>query len=284
MNRDSAERALWFEVWPVACRKPGILRSPGYSAMVHASKMILEAIMKVAPDVLTDDLAEKWDESYQRFENTLFFPSEGVIRFVNKHIRRRTGIDSYTHAFGAPPEVLEIGSGAGRHLVFLAKAGFRPTGVELSAVACEQARALLAYEDVKADACDILNISATDLPFEDDRFPYAVSSATLDSMPTTTARAVIAEVHRAVRPGGLFFVDLIADDALRLGAVDADGDQIVTETHESGTIQSYFNTDKITDLFTGFNIRDIYKMQMTTVDNEIRNSRFYATLEKRDGG
>lgn len=238
--------------------------------------------MTVESQAQESDFTREWNDSYERFENTLFFPNESVIRFVNKHIRRRTGTDSYTHDFKTPPEMLEIGSGAGRHLVFLSKAGYRPTGVELSAVACEQARELLSHEGVAQDAYDILNISATDLPIADKRFDYAVSAATLDSMPTDTARAVIGEVHRTLKPGALFFVDLIADDALRTGKVAANGDQVVVETHEKGTIQSYFNLDKIKDLFAGFNIREIYKMQMVSVEDTIQNSRFYVTLEKPD--
>lgn len=230
--------------------------------------------------VQVSDFVEKWDESYERYENTLFFPSEAIIRFVNKHIRRRIGVDTYTKNFEVPPSILEIGSGSGRHLVFLAQAGFRPTGVELSSIACDQARALLRHEGLAPDAYEIINGSATELPVADGSFDYAVSAATLDSMPTAKARSAIAEIHRALRPGALFFADLIADDVLRPGQVDENGDQLVTERHESGTVQSYFNKEKIDDLFEGFEIREIYKTLTASVDNKISNSRFYVTFEK----
>lgn len=230
--------------------------------------------------VNVSDFAQEWNDSYQRHENTLFFPSEAVIRFVNKHIRRRIGVNGYTRKFEVPPSVLEIGSGSGRHLVFLAQAGFRPTGVELSSIACEQARALLKHEGVDPGAYEIINGSATELPFADGSFDYAVSAATLDSMPSATARTVIAEVHRALKPGALFFADLIGDDVLRPGEVDDDGDQIVTERHERGTVQSYFNISKIDRLFEGFERREIYKNLTASAENSIISSRFYVTLEK----
>jgi len=236
--------------------------------------------MDVKSHMRAHELSEKWDASYERLENTLFFPSESVIRFVNKHVRRRTGINSYTRFFAKPPEVLEIGSGAGRHIAFLTKAGFRLTGVELSAVACEQARNLLTHEGVTPQSYTLLNASATDLPIADCKFDYAISVATLDSMPTETARAVIGEVCRTLKPGGLFYVDLIADDALRQGNIDASGDQVVMDAHENGTIQSYFNVDKIKDLFADFKVCEIYKIQMVSVDNTLQNSRFYVTFEK----
>lgn len=226
------------------------------------------------------DFAKEWDESYQRYENTLFFPSEAVVRFVNKHIRRRIGVNAYTRDFEVPPSVLEIGSGSGRHLVFLAQAGFRPTGVELSTVACQQARAFLKHEGVNPDAYEIINASATELPVADGSFDYAVSAATLDSMPSARARAVVTEVYRALKPGALFFADLIGDDALRPGEVDIDGDQIVTERHERGTVQSYFNLAKIDRIFEGFEIKEIHKNLIVSAENRIESSRFYVTLEK----
>ena len=227
-----------------------------------------------------NDYKSQWDESYHRFENTLFYPSEAVIRFVNKFIRRRIAFNSYSRTFSTPPRVLEIGAGSGRHMVYLAQSGFRPTGIELSSVACEQARALLIDSGVPDDAYDILNASATMVPFDSGTFDYALSVSTLDSMPTATARLVVNEVHRVLKPGALFFADVISDDFLRPGELDRDGDQLVSDMHEYGTIQSYYNEPKVRDVFSAFRIVDLYKVLTTTVTNEVRNSRLYLVMER----
>ncbi len=41
------------------------------------------------------NLRDKWEESYRRKENFVFYPHEELIRFVSKYIRKRIGLDEW---------------------------------------------------------------------------------------------------------------------------------------------------------------------------------------------
>lgn len=223
-----------------------------------------------------------WDQSYARRENTLFYPSEPVIRFVNKFIRRRVGPDEYTRSFDGPPRVLDIGSGAGRHLLFLAENGFHPIGVEFSGVACEQARTLLSANDVPADRFEILQTSSERVAVPDGTVDYAISTGTFDSMPTATAERSAAEVHRALKGGALFYVDVISTDSVRHGDDLGDDEYVVSEQHEQLTVQSHYDDDKIDRVFAAFETLEQIKIVSSHPDGTIIHARWHLVLRKPD--
>lgn len=48
------------------------------------------------------NLRDKWEESYRRKENFVFYPHEELIRFVSKYIRKRTGLAQWTDINALP--------------------------------------------------------------------------------------------------------------------------------------------------------------------------------------
>ncbi|WP_151523697.1 class I SAM-dependent methyltransferase [Serinicoccus kebangsaanensis] len=90
--------------------------------------------------------------------------------------------------------VLEIGCGAGRDGMLIARAGFDYAGMDLSTAAVQHCtgRGLHALE---ADA--------TSLPFAAASFDAAWSMSTLMHLPGEDLASALAEISRVVRPGGL---------------------------------------------------------------------------------
>ena len=39
---------------------------------------------------------DKWNEAYERRGNILFYPHEEIVRFINKYVRKRTGISDFS--------------------------------------------------------------------------------------------------------------------------------------------------------------------------------------------
>lgn len=82
-----------------------------------------------------------WDTSYKRGDNVLFQPNEEIVRFINNHVKKRTGPYQFV---GISPlatlPALDLGCGAGRHCMFLQEMGFHVIGVDHSEVALELAR------------------------------------------------------------------------------------------------------------------------------------------------
>lgn len=231
---------------------------------------------------MTDAYKLQWDQSYLRYENTLFYPSEEVIRFVNRHIRRRLGYNSFTKEFHERPKVLDIGCGAGRHMAYLWENGFHPIGIELSTVACDQAAALMASKGATPAEYDIINISTDDATIADNSIDYAVSVSAIDSMPTASATEVAAKTLASLKPGALFYVDLISVDRMRDGVDIGDYDQTVNEQHEKGTVQSYYDEAKIRRVFSGFEVMRLETITRADHTGVVTDKRWHIVLRKPD--
>ncbi len=98
-------------------------------------------------------------------------------------------------------DVLEIGPGPGLTTDLLSPQAAAFTAIELDATLA----AALAKRYADTPSVTVLEADATAMPFEDGRFSGAVSFTMLHHVPTTTLQdALFAEVHRVLRPGGLF--------------------------------------------------------------------------------
>jgi SAM-dependent methyltransferase len=119
------------------------------------------------------------------------------------------------HAATALPaggEILCLAEGEGRNGVFLARQGFRVTGVDQSPVGLEKARALAAQHGVRLDTV-VADLADFDLGVA--RWDGIVSIWC--HLPV----ALRARVHRAVvaalRPGGVFLLEAYNPEQLRHG-------------------------------------------------------------------
>ena len=99
----------------------------------------------------------------------------------------------------APGPALEIGVGTGRVALPLGQAGYQLVGVDLSAPMLERLRA----KDPDAQVPVVLG-DATALPFADDAFGAAIACHVLHLVADWIA--VVAELRRVLRPGGVLLV------------------------------------------------------------------------------
>jgi ubiquinone/menaquinone biosynthesis C-methylase UbiE len=189
--------------------------------------------------------AAEWEDSYGRRENFVFSPSDELVRFVARNLRRRVGLDEVidVRPGAAGSRVLDVGCGVGRDLVFGTQMGLEMWGFDLSSRAVDIARQWMSRttgqpaED-RVIACDICK-----LPWPDLFFDHAMSDSVIDSMTAEIAAAGIAEVARVLKRGGLFYCNLISGEGAAEVAGFA-GEVVVAGDHERGTVQSYFNEAK----------------------------------------
>jgi ubiquinone/menaquinone biosynthesis C-methylase UbiE len=108
-------------------------------------------------------------------------------------------------------ELLDVPCGFGRHAVPLARAGFRVTGVDRSAVLLEEARRRAGGERwPKFVAGDY-----RELPFADESFDAAVNLfSSLGYLGDEADTRVLAEIGRVLRPGGRLVIETMHRDAL----------------------------------------------------------------------
>lgn len=194
-----------------------------------------------SPDISRRDA---WEKSYQNKQNFVFYPNEEMVRFISKYVRKRTGFTSFDDQLpnAAGLKLLDVGCGIGRHLIMAQDFGLDPYGFDLSEEAVGKARKWLSETDLANADSHIAQSDARNLPWSDGFFDLSVSHGVLDSMPYDIAKAAIPEIHRTMKPGSYFYCDLIAGN---------DMEEVVSTFHEKDTIQSYFDDEKIDDLFSG---------------------------------
>jgi SAM-dependent methyltransferase len=110
-------------------------------------------------------------------------------------------------------DVLEIGPGPGLTTDLLRQRVPRVTAVELDPTLGEPLRERLAGTNV-----DVLVADATDAGLDGDRFSAAACFSVLHHMPSAASQDLLfAELHRVLRPGGIF----VGQDSLDLEPIRA---------------------------------------------------------------
>jgi SAM-dependent methyltransferase len=150
-----------------------------------------------------------WDPVWERvFTSQAWgkYPGEDLIRFVARHF--------YGAAERAAVRVLEVGSGTGANLWFLAREGFAAFGIEGSPTAVRLARQRLDAECAGWDAPprggEIRTGDMTRLPWPDGHFDAVIDSEAVYCNDDAESGAIYREMHRVTRPGGRLFVRTFA--------------------------------------------------------------------------
>lgn len=231
-----------------------------------------------------EDLAGKWDASYKRKDNFLFFPNEEIIRFCSKFVAKRTGITEITPVFpNSSNRLLDLGCGIGRHIIFFSSMGMDAYEIDLSEEAVATAKKWAQNEKItNASEKIIQGDSSNQLPWENEFFNYVISHGVLDSMPFVQAKHTIEEVGRVLSPGGMIYCDLVSG-ADSQHAREYCGEEVVTTRHEENTIQSYFNYSKIKTLFPPdrFEIIECTLIKKENVNTGEIISRYHLTIRKK---
>jgi SAM-dependent methyltransferase len=149
--------------------------------------------------------AELFDERYLAFYEELLDPEVALedVGFVDRAL-----------ALPASSTVLDLGCGFGRHAVGLARRGHRVTGLDLSEPMLARARALAASAGVTVDwlGRDMRELGGLG-PFDACICLYTAFGFFDDA----GNRRVLEGVHAALRPGGLFMLDVSNPLALLRG-------------------------------------------------------------------
>lgn len=128
--------------------------------------------------------------------------------------------------------VLDLCCGQGRHAIPLALRGYRVTGLDLSETLLDHARAEAARLGA---AVRWAHGDASQLPFVEE-FDAVINVFTSFGYfeSDDENQAVLAQVYKALRPGGLFLLDLMHRDALMryyqpYGVTHGEGGTLITE-------------------------------------------------------
>ena len=195
------------------------------------------------------DTGKQWDKVYSEKFMTMWYPNEDIIRFCARLIQKKLTHDRY-EVKRKVERVLDLGCGNGRNALYFAAQGIKASGVDISPSAIRWAKEWAEKQNLEADF-QVADIVA--LPFESGYFDAAVSHGVLDHVPISVARKAAEEVHRTLKPNGLFYCDLRGSEDFEYGL----GNEVEPNTFmldhgfEEGLVQHFFTRQEIDKLIDG---------------------------------
>lgn len=188
------------------------------------------------------------------------YPPEHVVRFIARTF--------YRVPDRSRVRLLEIGCGPGANVWFMAREGFKVSGIDGSPTAIRQAGERLAKEGLSADLHVGDNAA---LPWPDNTFDGVLENVSLYCNGSDSIRAALAEVARVLKPNAPFQASFFSTRTWGYGAgtpVEPDGFRDVTEGPLAGTGFCLFLTrDRLTEFFEDFSIVAIERLSWT-MENE----------------
>ncbi len=162
-------------------------------------------------------------------------------------------------------KVLDLGCGAGRNLVFLAKRKFEMAGLDLAPESLKLIKKNLKKDNIKAD----LKVGSffDRLSYKDEFFDALISVQALQHGTEKQIRRAIHEIRRVLKPGGIMFITLcgrISKGKVRLFLVKtakkiAPHTYKPTQGNEKGLTHFIYNKNLIRKHFDGFRILKLWK-------------------------
>ena len=145
---------------------------------------------------------------------------------------------------------LDIGCGAGRHVVFLAKEGIQVVGTDFSEPGVEHCKQWLAREGLLAT---VEQRDMTDVPYDDGYFDLIVAYNVIYHTTLSGMKAMVRLLEDKLRPGGYLFVTLKGTKEWTFG----NGEEVEPDTYlaPSKGVPIHYSTEaEIEALFPAFEI------------------------------
>ncbi len=174
--------------------------------------------------------------------------------------------------------VLDLGCGAGRHLVYLAREGFEVYGLDIAENGLSHAREWLTREGL---AAELRRGDIAEIPYPEQFFDAVISLYVIYHKTLAEMRQVIGEIHRVLRPGGLALVSLMSRRGHRYGHGQEiePGTFITDRGDDSGIPHHYSDLAEIEQLFARFAIRRI-ELEEEPVEGKQKHSHWQVLVEK----
>ena len=147
--------------------------------------------------------------------------------------------------------VLDLGCGAGRHCVYLAKNGFDVVGVDVSESALRMANEWVRKE--RLTNVSFIRATMTNLPFSGSRFDAVISVSVIHHAIKKDIVKTIDEVYRALKKNGVFLTNLVSVKDPRYGT----GQKVENNTFR---ILEAFEEKRFEELHHFFTKREVSKL------------------------
>jgi SAM-dependent methyltransferase len=156
---------------------------------------------------------------------------------------------------------LDIGCGAGRHTVHMARNGLRATGMDNAPTALSLTRQWLDKEELGAGL--VLTDMRVSLPFASASFGAVISTNVIHHALFATVIGTAREIERIVRPGGMILLTVPARKEVALSDSPAPNEIepntfIPTDGPEKGLPHHLFTPEEFREIFPNFEVVELY--------------------------
>lgn len=196
-----------------------------------------------------------WDEILKRPEYGSGEPYSSVVELVPILERRNV------------KKILDLGCGAGRHLVYLSKCGFEMYGMDISDFGLEEARRRLRQAGLKAE---LKKSDMTTIPYPDGFFDAVISFWVIYHNALKGMRETVSEVYRVLNKDGLTFLTFQSKRSYkyRRGKEVEKDTFILEEGPEKGIPHHFSDREEIEELLNDF---DILRLDLDEFTDETGN-------------
>ena len=133
-----------------------------------------------------------WDRLFREKEWGKY-PPEYLVRFV--------ALNWYQVPDRRKVKLLDVGSGPGANSWFMAREGFSVSAIDGSSTGIQRLEKRLASEGL---AAEVRVGDFAQLPWPDATFDGAIDNVAIYTNPFAQAQRAVDEIHRVLKPGGLF--------------------------------------------------------------------------------
>ncbi len=151
-------------------------------------------------------------------------------------------------------KILDLGCGSGRHLVQLAKEGFKAIGLDISPSALNLTQEWVDKEDLEVDL--VLADMREPLPFQDGSFKGLLSTQVIHHARIAGVRNAIRETWRVLVSGGVAFITVSGHkDEEEFEEIEP-GTVVPLTGPEKGLPHHIFSERELRDEFQDFDLMD----------------------------
>lgn len=211
------------------------------------------------------NMQEKWEKLHAVPRYRPIYPSEIVVQFVFKNFPRNSNA-----------KILDLGCGAGRHLLFLAQESYDAYGTDISKEGLLFSKKLLKEKNLDAH---LFVANASSLPFCDNFFDGLISYGVLYYCMKDEIIKSIKEIHRVLKPNGKanIIVRNTNDHRYGKGEEIEENTFIINEENidksshsENGMAMHFFTEDEVKELFCDFS-----KLSVDIIGQSFENQDYY---------
>ncbi|MFJ6782841.1 class I SAM-dependent methyltransferase [Streptomyces yangpuensis] len=162
------------------------------------------------------------------------------------------------HAAGAH-EVLELGAGHGRDALYLAREGFTVRAADFSPAGLGQLRAAARAQGIETRVTTVVHDVRDPLPLPDASVDAVFAHMLLCmALSTTELHALVAQVRRVLRPGGVFVYTVRHTGDAHYGAGTGHGDDI---WEHGGFAVHFFPRALVDGLAEGWQLQEVHAFE-----------------------